>query len=176
MEEATISIRALEPTDIDLIYHWENDPEIWHLGNTVTPFSRFVLEQYLVNAHEDIFTAKQLRLMIEFNDGKKSAVPVGSIDLFDFEPLHRRVGIGILIAREHRRKGYAGQALKLMLDYCFNTLNMHQVFCNIEADNAESIRLFTRLGFVECGCKKQWLWRKHEWIDELMYQRFNNHK
>jgi diamine N-acetyltransferase len=176
MEDTTISIRALEPTDIDLLYDWENDPEVWHLGNTIAPFSRFVLEQYLVNSHEDIFSTKQLRLMIEYNDGENTAEAVGSIDLFEFEPLHRRVGIGILIAREHRRKGYAKQALKLMLDYCYNTLNIHQVFCNIEADNHESIRLFTKLGFVECGHKKQWLWRNHVWVDEIMYQHFDHHK
>lgn len=175
MDEATISVRALEPTDIDLFYKWENDPDVWHAGNTIAPYSRFVLEQYLVNSHEDIFSTKQLRLMIEFNDGKSEPVAVGSIDLFDFEPLHRRIGVGILIAREHRQKGFAKQALNLILDYCFNTLNVHQVFCNIEGDNYDSIKLFTNLGFVECGCKKQWLWRNHEWIDEIMYQHFNNH-
>lgn len=174
MEEATISIRALEPTDIDLLYKWENDPEVWHVGNTIAPLSRFVLEQYLVNSHEDIFSARQLRLVIEYNTSGKDAVPVGSIDLFDFEPLHKRAGIGILIAKEHRHKGYARQALELMLSYCYNTLSLHQVFCNIEADNTESIRLFTKLGFVQCGYKKQWLWRKHEWIDEIMYQHFDN--
>jgi len=174
VEEPTISIRALEPTDIDLLYTWENDPEVWHLGNTLAPFSRFVLEQYLINSHEDIFSTRQLRLIIEYNNGKEEAATVGCIDLFDFEPMHRRAGIGILISKEHRRKGYAKQALKLMLKYCYDTLNLHQVFCNIEADNTESIKLFTQLGFVQCGYKKQWLWRSHAWVDEIMYQRFSN--
>lgn len=176
MEDPTISVRALEPTDIDQLYTWENDPDVWHLGNTVAPFSRFVLEQYLINSHEDIFSSRQLRLMIEYHDSVNDPVAVGSIDLFDFEPLHRRVGIGILIDRKYRKRGFARQALQLMLDYCYNTLNMHQVFCNIEADNADSIRLFTKLGFVKCGMKKKWIWRNHQWIDELMFQHFNNHQ
>ena len=65
-----IFLRAIEPSDIELIYEWENDIENWIVSNTQTPFSRFVLEQYITSAHEDIYTAKQLRLIICTNDNK----------------------------------------------------------------------------------------------------------
>src|ERR1043166_7160915 len=98
----TISLRALEPSDIDLLYQWENDTDSWLVSNTTTPFSRFVLEQYIATAHLDIYTSKQLRLMVCNPENKA----VGCIDLFDFEPLHLRAGIGILIADvTERRKG-----------------------------------------------------------------------
>lgn len=87
-----IHLRALEPEDVDVLYKWENNREIWHVSNTQTPFSRYVLEQFLVNAHEDIYTNKQLRLIISPNE---SDIPVGAIDLFDFDPYHLRAGIGI---------------------------------------------------------------------------------
>ena len=59
-----IILRAIEPADIDVLYNWENDTENWQVSNVQTPFSRFVLEQYITSAHQDIYSAKQLRLMI----------------------------------------------------------------------------------------------------------------
>ena len=71
LKSKNIELRALEPSDVDLLYQWENNEELWHLSNTVAPFSRFVLEQYVMDSHQDIFTTKQLRLMIDKKeDGK----------------------------------------------------------------------------------------------------------
>src|SRR3954469_9733252 len=120
-----IYLRALEPSDVDVLYKWENNRQIWHVSNTQTPFSRYVLEQFLVNAHEDIYTNKQLRLIISEND-KEDAV--GAIDLFDFDPYHLRAGVGILIADEHRNKGYALEALQLLQEYAFKTLLLQQLY------------------------------------------------
>lgn len=147
-----ISLRALEPGDLEVLYKWENNPAIWKVSNTLAPFSKFVLEQYLVNAHEDIFTAKQIRLMICDKAGK----PVGTIELFDFDALNSRVGIGILIEENSQGNGYAQDALQVLLNYCFETLIMKQVYCNISASNDKSIHLFKKLGFTEAGIKRSW--------------------
>lgn len=163
-------MRALEPDDLDLLYEWENDPTIWHLGNTFVPFSRFLLEQYLLNAQNDIFSNKQLRLMIELNNPKGLPATIGSIDLFDFDPFHRRAGVGILITAEHRRKGYASEALGLLKNYAFTLLDLHQLYCNIDTGNSISIALFNKHGFEKCGEKKDWLWHNASWHDELMMQ------
>ena len=162
-----ISLRAVEPDDIDVLYAWENDVENWNVSNTQTPFSRFVLEQYITSAHEDLYTAKQLRLIICDTENK----PVGSIDLFDFEPNHLRAGIGILIAgKDDRRKGYASEALDLLITYCFETLNLHQIYCNITTDNESSILLFQKHGFQITGIKKQWIRENTVYKDELLLQ------
>lgn len=147
-----IFLRALEPGDLEVLYKWENDPSIWKVSNTLSPFSRFVLEQYLVNAHEDIFTAKQVRLMICEKRGK----PVGTIELFDFDPLNARVGIGILVEEKEQGKGYAQEALQVLIRYCFGILLVKQVYCNISASNEKSLHLFKKLGFAEAGLKKSW--------------------
>lgn len=168
-----IHLRALEPADIDLLYDWENDPSIWHLGNILTPFSRFVLEQYLLNAQNDIFTNKQLRLMIDLNDSLGAAETIGSIDLFDFDPFNRRVGVGILITNPHRHKGYASEALGLLKNYVFILLDLHQLYCNIDASNGKSLALFMKSGFVICGEKKDWLWQNKSWHNELILQCFS---
>lgn len=165
-----IQLRAVEPEDVDLLYQWENDREIWHLSRTLTPFSRFDIEQYVLNAGKDIFTDKQVRMMI---DKKESSETVGAIDLFDFDPLNRRTGIGILIRENHRNQGFAAEALKLVTGYCFETLMVHQVFANILADNDKSIRLFEKAGFKLSGNKRDWVLIESRWRDELFYQLIN---
>jgi diamine N-acetyltransferase len=164
-----ISLRALEPSDIDILYQWENDTEVWEISHTQAPFSRLVLEQYLSTAYQDIYTTKQLRLVIETNSETKKAI--GCIDLFDFDPYHQRAGIGILIAdKNEREKKYATKALTLLIDYCFTTLNLNQLYCNITTDNTASIQLFEKNGFEIIGVKKQWIRVGKEFKDELFLQ------
>ena len=162
-----ISLRALEPSDIDVLYKWENDTSAWQLSNTLTPFSKHVLEQYLSVSHNDIYTTKQLRLVISDSDKR----PVGCVDLFDFEPAHHRSGVGILISdKNDRGKGYASETLDVFIPYCFNTLNLRQLYCNITSDNEHSLALFKKYGFQISGTKKQWIRHGNAWKDEHLLQ------
>jgi diamine N-acetyltransferase len=168
-----ILLRAPEPGDVEVLYAWENDPSVWQISNTLTPFSRYTLEQYILSSHLDIHSARQLRLMIDLITSDKSGKTIGTIDLFDYEPLHRRAGIGILINKPNRGHGYASEALGLLIDYAFNTLQLHQLYCNISADNKKSLKLFQDHGFKIAGLKKDWLSVKNKWADEYFLQRIN---
>lgn len=160
-------LRAIEPEDLETLYLWENDPEIWHMSNTLVPFSKMVLAAYLETAHLDIFTTKQVRFMICLPDN----TPIGCIDLFDYEPLHKRAGIGILVASaSNRNKGIASDALKIMKNYCKQTLLLNQVYCNIGVGNTGSIQLFEKSGFVKNGLKKDWVLTSEGYTDEYFYQ------
>ena len=162
-----IQLRALEPSDLETLYQWENDTNIWKVSQTIAPFSKHVLTQYLANAHQDIFTAKQLRLIIE-----KEGRSIGTIDLFDFEPTHQRAGVGIWIADEgERQKGHAKEALQLLIDYAFKQLQLKQIYCNISSANKASINLFSALDFLLVGVKKDWNKTQEGWEDELLFQR-----
>ena len=173
MKFQKISLRAIEPEDLELLYKWENNNSYWIISNTVTPFSKYTLKRYIRNSHKSIYETGQLRLMIVLIAGKQT---IGTIDLFDFDPFHNRAGIGILIAKaEHRRKGYASMALKCLTDYCFKTLQLHQLWCNILANNCESIDLFKKLGFVQAGIKKDWVKTAGGYLDEYMFQLVNPH-
>ena len=162
-----IQLRAIEPSDLEILYQWENDTNIWKVSHTITPISKHVLTEYLANAHQDIFIAKQLRLIIE-----KDERSIGMIDLFDFEPLHQRAGIGIWIADEgERQKGFAKEALQLLLNYAFKQLQLKQIYCNISSINKASINLFSGLDFILVGVKKDWNKTQEGWEDELLFQR-----
>lgn len=168
LHNRTVSLRAPEPEDLDLLYIWENNPDIWQVSGTLVPFSRFILKQYLEHAGKDIFETRQLRLIIQMNQGKR---PLGAIDLFDFEPVHRRAGVGILIAEPtDRSKGYAREALETLMEYGHRVLHLHQLYCNIAEGNRESIRLFESAGFVPVGEKKEWIFNGSGYEGEWLYQ------
>jgi len=162
-----ITLRALEPEDIDLLFEWENSEDNWTFSQTIAPFSKHTLAIYIRDSDKDIYEVKQLRMMITTQAGKT----VGAIDLFDFDPLNMRAGVGILIHdQEDRSKGYATSALDLMIRYCFEKLGLHQVFANILTTNEISIRLFSKAGFQLIGTKKDWIRDGGIWKDEHLLQ------
>ncbi len=163
-----ISLRPLEPEDVETLYRWENNMEIWQVSNTKTPYSKYILAQYIKESVKDIYETKQLRLIIQSAD----EIPVGAVDLFDFEPYHLRAGIGILIHNvEDRKKGYATDTLSAISDYGSQVLGLKQLYANIAADNLKSIYLFEKSGFQKVGVKKSWLKTLTGWKDEILFQK-----
>ena len=114
-QNENIIIRAAEPDDANLIYNWENDQEIWRVSETYMPYSRYQVEQFLLN-NNDLFSARQTRFIIE---KKNTLEQIGCIDIYDFDPIHFRAGIGILIQKEYRKQGYAKEAIFMILKFYF---------------------------------------------------------
>jgi diamine N-acetyltransferase len=162
-----INLRALEPEDLEFLYQIENNEAFWEVSHTQTPFSKYILKQYLENAHLDIYESKQLRLLIEEKSSKKQ---LGMIDLFDFNPQHKRAGVGILIHPDFQKKGFASEALSLLITYSFRYLQLHQLFANITLDNDRSLELFKKHNFVEIGIKKDWILSEGKFKDEVLFQ------
>ncbi|WP_166964446.1 GNAT family N-acetyltransferase [Yeosuana marina] len=166
-----IYLRALEPEDLEFIHTIENDESIWEISNTITPYSKFLIKQYIEHSHKDIFEVKQLRLVISnYNDA-----PLGMIDLFDFDFKNGRAGVGILVKEsKDRQLGYGRESLKLLIDYSFTHLALHQLYCNISEDNSASIKLFESQGFIKIGLKKDWNYSDGGFKNEYLYQLLNN--
>jgi diamine N-acetyltransferase len=172
LENDTMILRAPEKDDLELLYKWENNSEMWFCGTTLAPFSKHVLEQYLDTAHLDLFEAKQLRLMIDLKTEDKKTI--GAVDLFELDIYNSRAGIGILIADESDRKqGFASSALKLVIDYSFNLIGLQQLFCSISSVNQNSLNLFKKHGFEIIGLKKKWTRRGNNYEDEYFMQLIN---
>uniref|UniRef100_UPI004049FF4B GNAT family N-acetyltransferase n=1 Tax=Gelidibacter sp. TaxID=2018083 RepID=UPI004049FF4B len=165
-----IYLRALEPEDLEFIHAIENDESVWEISNTQTPYSKFLIKQYLKNSHKDIFEVKQLRLVISSYDNEA----LGMIDLFDFDFKNRRAGVGILVKENSdRQRGYGREALQLLINYSFTHLNLHQLYCNISEDNQASIKLFTNQGFEAIGLKKDWIYSNKTYKNEYLFQLIN---
>ena len=172
LKNKDIVLRAVEPEDLEILYRWENSTVLWYHGNTLAPYSKLVLRQYINDSLEmDIYQSKQLRLMIDLVDEKTT---IGTIDLYDIDAHNRRAGIGILIDDDYRRRGFAKQALELMSNYAFDFLYLHQIYAYIAQSNTNSISLFQKAGYQSVGFLKDWLQRGEEFENVYFSQLLNN--
>ena len=146
-------LRALEPDDLDILYNVENDVALWAVGNTNAPYSREVLRQYLLSTTCDIYTDKQLRLVVETHDGEA----VGMVDLLSFDAMNARAEVGIVTLAAHRQKGYGRSALRQLVGYSREVLHLHQLYAYVASDNQPSLRLFAACGFNPVCELKDWL-------------------
>ena len=168
LKNETILLRALEPEDLDCLYRWENDAELWQHGSNLTPYSRFALRDYLSDAlTQGILQSRQLRLMIVETNSQQ---PVGTIDLYDFDPIHARAGIGILIDKTYRGKGLGLQALELMHEYASRILFLNQLYAYVPKNNLPSYQLFLKSGYEETGILKSWLRTAEGYLDVCFMQ------
>lgn len=167
MKGDKVFLRELEPGDEEFLYRWENDPETWRVSGTTAPFSKDMLRRY-VKSVDDIYAEGQLRTLICLVEDD---TPIGTMDLFDHDPLNQRAGVGVLIAeKDERGKGYAREALRLIMEHAFKRLMLHQLFCNIAVSNEASFHLFTQMGFSIVGRKKEWIRHPNGWEDEYLLQ------
>ena len=163
-----LMLRALEPTDLDALYCWENDVDLWNTSATITPFSRKQLWDYIENYDGDIFRTRQLRLMIEEISSKEV---IGTIDLYDFDPINNRANVGILIAKNYQGKGYGKMALDILEDYCREYISLNQLVAVVATDNTLSLSLFRSLGYKEVGVMESWLKRGVQFCDAILFQK-----
>ncbi len=170
LRDNLIQLRALEPEDLEVIYRWENNADLWEVGDTVIPFSKYVLRKYIADSHRDIYELKQLHLIIEYLKERKA---VGMTDFFNFDPYHHRAAMGILIDPAYQRQGLGRRAINLMLVYGFTFLKLHQLYVHIPAHNKVCLQLYLTSGFTMQGTLKEWLHTTEGYKDVLVLQRLN---
>ena len=161
-------LRALEPEDIEVMYGWENDTNVWRDSGTTAPFSRHVLSRLIEEQQFDIYATRQMRLVIEDVATRET---VGAVDIFEFDPHNRRVGVGIIISPPFRRRGFALDALRALERYARDILHLHQLWCSIAEDNTASLALFARAEYEQCGRRREWLLTTNGTVDEILMQK-----
>lgn len=169
LKNSNIILRALEPEDLDVLYKWENDTPFWFTGNTVSPYSRFDLKQYIATAPKTVYDQGFIKLVIErASDGEK----LGVVDLFDYDHHNSRAEVGIYIDDAYRRMGYGYQAVELITDYGLNFLHIHQLYCHIPASNCGTEALFTKAGYKRTAVLPQWIKTTEGFSDVVMMCKF----
>ncbi len=167
MENKKIYLRPVEPEDASLLVLWENNTENWRVSGTETPFSYHAIREY-INSIQNFRESKELRLIICLKDTQR---PIGTMDLFDANFKHGRAHIGILIADElERGKGYAKEAIQLVVKYASDSLDFYNLSANVLEDNISSIKVFEDSGFELVGIRKEWFKDKNKRVNERIYQ------
>ena len=161
-----IHLRALEPEDIEILEKIENNSHYWNYSNQTEPFSRYILKQFINQQKQDIFEVRQKRFAISL----ETLNTLGFVDIFDFEPMHRRAGIGIFILDEYRRNGIGKKSVTLIGEYAKKYLNLNCIYANIAKENIPSINLFESCGYEKIGLKKEWNFYENSFHGEYLYQ------
>ncbi|MBR5592469.1 MAG: GNAT family N-acetyltransferase [Bacteroidaceae bacterium] len=169
LKNDTVSLRAPEPEDLELMYAMENDTTLWSIGNATLPYSRYTLRLYLEQSKQDLFAEHQARFVITLAGGETA----GMIDLADFDPLNSRAEVCIGLLGKHRSKGIATQALTLLCEYALKKLHINQLYALIPEWNEESLRLFEKNGFKKSALLKQWLRTENGFKDVFLVQRLS---
>ena len=162
-----ISLRALEPSDIEVLLKIENDDRYWKYANRTEPYSRDLLQKYIEQQKQDIFQVKQKRFAISI----ENTDTLGFIDIFDFEPMHRRAGVGIFILDKYRGIGIGRKSVTLLGEYAKTHLNLNCIYANIAKENTKSINLFESCGYKKIGLKKEWNYYENSFHGEYLYQK-----
>lgn len=164
-----IKLRAIEPEDLDDLYAVENDRQIWDVGITNVPYSRFLLHEYIANSTCDIYSDRQVRLMIKDVDKQET---IGIIDLMNFDPRHQRAELGIVIKSQYRRQGYASAAITKIMNYARTTIHLHQLFVIVDSTNEPAQQLFQKTGFIATSVLQDWLFDGKNYRKAVILQLF----
>lgn len=168
LENDILKLRAPEPEDLELLYLWENMPEYWETGNTRQPYSRFALKEYISQTNTNLYESTQLRLMMADMQTRET---VGTVDLFDFDLHHSRIALGLFVAPEFQKKGYAKAALQIIEEYVFDFLKINQLYCHIAKNNQASVQMFGKENFSKT-ILKNWIKSSSGFEDIIVFQQF----
>ena len=167
-QNVRVSLRAMEPEDLDVLFEIENDERDWNVGVTNVPYSRSLLLDYIMNTSGDIYADKQVRLMIE-NEGK---VTVGIVDLVNFSPTHLRAELGLVIKKEFRDRGYGASVVRKVCEYGRNVLHLHQIYAIVPKNNISCSKMLEDVGFQVNMVLKEWLFDGKSYADAQLFQIF----
>jgi len=175
-QQINIILKAIEPSDVSTLLKWENDPNIWNVSETIEPLSKYKLDTYIKQTLTlDVFGLRQLRLMIHkvISSDLDITEPIGTIDLFEFDPIHKHAGIGIMLLNAYQGQGIGKIVLDQFLSYCFEKLQLHSVYANVSETNINSIKFFENYGFAKIADYKEFLYEKGKYVSQLTYQYIN---
>ena len=144
-----IALRTIDENDLLMVMDWENNPEFRDITEHNGELSREMVLNFIRNS-DSLEEDQQLRLIIHNETG----IPIGALDLFDADLMHRSCGIGILIAKpSDRGKGYGHDALSSLIRTLQTDRRLIHLRCLIHESNEASKLLFLKNGFVAHGTK-----------------------
>jgi RimJ/RimL family protein N-acetyltransferase len=157
MDGKLVRIRAYEKSDLDAVMAWINDEEVTrNLGAPlIYPMSREAEENYLAaNASGD---GPDRRWAIETLAGDY----LGGISLMSIDWIDRSAQVGIVIgSKTHWGKGFGTDAMRLVLRFAFDKMNLHRVWLNVYDFNPRGIK-----SYEKCGFKREGIQREYRYID-----------
>ena len=156
LEGKTVNLKIVEKEDLTLLHEWDNNPEV---GGEFEPF-----KQETKTELERMFD--NLRDAQWFFVEKKDGARIGFIAHF---LAAGEVEIGYTILPGERRKGYATEAIEIMVDYLFLWKGIVRIQAKADPDNTGSWKALEKAGFKREGILRKTFYCRGEWRDDCMY-------
>jgi len=161
-----VRLRGIERSDLPRFVQWLNDPEVIPGLLIVTPLTLAQEEHWFERVLSG--AAEEAPLVIEVFSSERW-LPVGNIGLHKINWREREAEFGIVIGeKDFWSKGYGGDAIRLLLGYGFNQLNLHRIFLRVHADNPRAIHCYEKIGFVHEGRLRQAHFSNGSYVDVLI--------
>jgi RimJ/RimL family protein N-acetyltransferase len=166
LEGPRVRLRPVMPRDAKRTFSWYNDPEI------VAPYDRFSVDTFeeferSIQTAADDPTSLAPRFVVALLDGD---VPIGLVGHYVPHPVLETLDVWYVIGdRQVRRKGYATEAVGLLLDHLFATTPLPRLGATVDVDNQPSVELLERLGFKREGVLRSALFHHARWHDIAVY-------
>ena len=138
---------------IPLLWKWENDLPLAPLsGDPMVPLTLEAMEAEYDKHHRELPKESATFAVYE----RTTLRPIGKAGLSQINHMHRTAELGIVIGEpDCLGKGYGTEATRLLLDYAFNALGLHNVFLRVYAYNARAIRAYEKAGFKVIGRRRE---------------------
>ena len=161
-----IRLRAAERTDIPKFVEWLNDTDVRQYLMIYFPMSQAFEEKWFEeNVNKP--PAEQVLVIEVFTESGWKAI--GNTSLMNISDIDRNAEIGIFIGEKSEwNKGHGRKAMKLMLNYGFNTLNLNRIFLQVYENNLRGIRAYKATGFIEEGRMRQAKFLNGKYLDILL--------
>ena len=156
-----VYLSPINVDDVAIYTKWMNDCEITgNLGNyrqmiSLTSEKGF-LEKLSTEGHNYAIVLLEGDFLI------------GNIGLCDIDHVNRKATAGIFIGEPvNRGKGYGSEAMRLLLEYGFKTLNLHNIMLHVNSDNEQAIASYKKAGFREYGRRREAVFKKGYYYDDV---------
>lgn len=143
-----LCLRALHPDDVPALLTLYADAQVMRYWSHAPWSAPAQAHAAIEEARADWTAGRALHLAITMRDG---AALAGSCALYDIDADHRRATLGYLLGPAHRRRGYAGEAIELLVAHGFTELGLRRIEAEVDVRNYDSGRLLERLGFRREG-------------------------
>lgn len=169
LEGRNITLRPLKMSDWEKTIQWRNDIGIKEMA-MMHPFP--ITEMIEKEWYENILKSINDKT-IYFAVAKKDDTPIGFIMLNKISYMHRNCALGIVIGeKEEQGKGFGKEAIELIRDYAFNTLNINKITVEVIGTNRNAISFYEKLGFIEEGRLRQHFFVEGKYHDVIILAKF----
>lgn len=166
LEGTRVKLGPIKREYIDSFLKWFNDPEIIQYLAAYLPMTRMAEETWMENLKDRDDTIR-FSIVIPQEDGSEKLI--GNCGLHNIDWKNRVAEVGIVIGeKEFQGKGFGTEAMELLLEYAFNTVNLNRIELYTYSFNERAQKSYNKVGFVEEGRKRKFLWLKGKYHDAII--------